>query len=286
MYKYYDEAKRYIDNFITIFVGKTTQNFYRIRIEKFFIDYMGKDHNSQRPMKTITFHDINQFLNDIDKSEREKVNYYAALKSFFEYTYELNITNDVMRGVDAPKVERKSPEYITKEDVEKIKEFILNENNDIKDRLFLGFFLYTGLSRQYIANLRNYQISSESIEYTLHIEKRDQSFCLPIKKELQDLIKEYRMHYDIVNPYEKIFDFDENYFSTKISELSKKCTGKKYTPTHYSNTFIKVALETSNDIYSISRLTLESLATIRKHISNDNNIFNYQKEILKDLFTK
>lgn len=284
MYRYMNEVEKLVEDFIGIFPEKKTKTFYKSRIIKFFNEYMGQTHNVEKPLKAITSHDLNLYLQQVDKSGAEKLNYYNALKGFFQYTYELDITLDALKGVKVPKVQRKLPKYISPCDVEKIEGFIRDPESAIDDRLLLAFFLYTGLSRQFIANLRNFQVYNETKEYSLHITRGDQFFMIPLKKIIHKLIRIKRRDIERVDPYAKLFNIDENYVSSKVSLLSTKITGKPYTPTMFSNTFIKQALDKNIDIYTISRLTLESLLTIEKHLDKNQDIYDVQKSALKEVF--
>lgn len=67
-----------------------------------------------------------------------------------------------MSKVVKPDIKQKKRQIISDEDYYKLKDFIVNNENSINERLTLGLFLFTGLSKQYIANMRNSQILFEN----------------------------------------------------------------------------------------------------------------------------
>lgn len=90
---------------------------------------------------------------------------------------------------------------------------------------------------------------------------------LPLKAELQILLHEYVTALTDDNRFNKVVPYaDQNYLSKYIGNLTKQIIGKKYTPTIISNTFIRKALSNGNYVWEISKLTLESVSTIEKHI--------------------
>ena len=250
MYDYFDEAKNLLGDFIK--PKSKDQHFYYSRIRDFFDEYMGRENNTDKPIKTITPYDINTYLKGLKKSPNEKLNCYSALKKFFEYTYTIDATFDVMKGVAKPPKQDKDSVYISKEHTKRLIEFTKNNNENLNDRLIIGFFLYTGLSRQYISKLTNSNISTQTVEYTLHIKRGKSYTYVPLKNELVDLIKEYWKDMAIVKPNDTFFNYNENYLSTKVAETTIKVVNKRYTPTHFSNTFIKACIENNYDIYVIS----------------------------------
>ncbi|WGU96459.1 hypothetical protein QJQ58_09595 [Paenibacillus dendritiformis] len=153
-----------------------------------------------------------------------------------------------MKGVNKPQVIFKGKKYIDNESINKLKVFVNETTEPFEDRLLVGLFLYSGLSRKYIANLTHYQISFGNRFIALFFEFGDITRCIPLNTNLATLIKSYFESLDIINPYEKIFKLDENYISEKIKILSKNITEKTYTPTDFSNTFIQHALLAGNDI--------------------------------------
>lgn len=286
MYKYQDKAFELVNNYLNTIPNDDSKVFYQNRLKKFFDEFMSQKHNSTKPLNTISFHDVNSFIEELPYSTAEKLNYVNAFAGFFKFAYQTDkLTTDVMKGVNRPIVELKQKKYINKEEITRIKAFISDANQPMEDRLLLGFFLYTGLSRKYIANLTHYQFSYGNSYVSIFFDLGDRTQSIPLNKTLIAIIKEYFDTFSVINPYEKVFKLDEDYISSKVNSLSKRITGKAYTPTDYSNTFIREALSKNKDILTISSLTMETITTIMKHVSVDEQeVIKKQIKTLEGLF--
>ncbi|MDA1695327.1 hypothetical protein ACQKK2_13090 [Bacillus paranthracis] len=259
-------------------IKEESLTFYKSRINKFFLDYMGLQGNKDKPLNAITYFDVDMFLKSLKCSDAEKVNYYSALKRLFEYTYLKGKTNEIISQVTKPVYERKQKEILKEDEYVKLKNFIVDRDKVLNERLILGLFLFTGLSRQYMASLRNNQFEYEKGVYKLVIWKDESEVKLPLKSELQLLIHEYCTATN--NKLDKVVQMPENTISTYIGTLTESIVGRRCTPTILSNTFISKALSDGNFIWEVSKLTLESVTTIEKHIINTNNLMNRQTSIL------
>lgn len=192
-----------------------------------------------------------------------------------------------MSKVVKPDIKQKKRQIISDEDYYKLKDFIVNNENSINERLTLGLFLFTGLSKQYIANMRNSQILFENGIFKLSFIKTGKNgnipkyVIIPIKVELQLVINEYFLRINDSQMNERVLHVEESYLSSYVSSLSEKITGKKYSPKIYSNTFITKALKDGNSIWEVSNLVLESVSNVAKKIDEDSEeLFRRQTIIL------
>lgn len=281
VYKYLMDVENIIEKmFATYNLSEKSEVFYKGRILKFFTEYMGLVVNQNKPLNAITYFDINTYLQNLMCSKAEIVNIYAALKRFFEYSYYKNITKEVMSQVKKPIYIRKSKKTLNNEEYYMLKKFICCKENDINERLILGLFLFTGLSRKYIASLRMNQFLYEDGVYKLVIWKDEDEVKLPLKSELQLIINEYFSNLSINDKLEQVIKMPENSISTYIGNLVKKIINKQYTPTILSNTFISKALSNGNYVWEVSKLTLESVSVIYQHIIDSDNLIYKQTSIL------
>lgn len=282
MYQFYPIVKQLINEMTETYgISGRSLTFYESRINKFFSEYMGLQMNKDKPLNALTYFDVDTFLKNLKCSDAEKVNYYSALKRFFEYTYLKGKTHEVISQVTKPVYERKQKEILKEDEYVKLVNFIVcRNNNNLNERLILGLFLFTGLSRKYIATLRNNQFVYDEGVYKLTIWKDENEVKLPLKSELQLIIQEYCTSLADDNKLDKVMQMDENFISTYIGNLTKTILGKNCTPTILSNTFISKALSNGNYIWEISKLTLESVTTIEQHINDIDNLVNMQTSIL------
>lgn len=270
MYKYNNDVKKCLNNMIDASnnLADTSKDFYERNTMKFFNEYMSLPENKNRPLNAITYFDINSYLEAVPCKNTHKVNIYNSLKKFFEFTYKANITPDIITKANRPNFEKKQIKIISEDDYILLKEFVTNKENNLMERIVLGLFLFTGLSRRYIANMTSSQFVFENGIYKLSIiksnekTKKHQYFILPIKTELQLIINEYMLQMNEKD--KKIITIDENHLSSYISSLTEKITNRKYTPTDFSNTFICNCLKEGNRVWEISHLVLESVSSIAK----------------------
>lgn len=280
MYIQMHEVQEYIDLMISEYGinNRRTQDFYRRIINSFFESYMGQENNKNRPLKAITFFDVNTFLINLDCSDSYKSYQYYALKRYFNFTYLKGYTEEIMGKVEKPSVGKKSEKNAPLDDnsYEKLKQYILDENKPLRERLILGLFLFTGLSRKYIARLLLDDIEYEKGMYRLRVWKEDkeriEEVKLPLKAELQLMIYKYvsqRVEQGAVKS-DKVFVLGEDYFSTLVKELGKEILGdSNLTITSLTKTFIRKVISYDGDIINVSKLILESVSTVAKGLNND-----------------
>ena len=176
MHKCLKEAEKILNEYLDTIAKDTSKKFYETRIMKFFNEHMSLQ---EKPLKAISFYDIDSFIKELKVSNSERLNYYYACKGFFSYTYYNEITVDVMKGVDKPIVQINKATYMDNKDILKFIEFTMDSSQPLIERLLIGFFIYTGLSRQYIAKLTHHQINIDSPQYMLHFDtgKDGRSIC-------------------------------------------------------------------------------------------------------------
>ncbi|OEF95974.1 hypothetical protein [Desulfuribacillus alkaliarsenatis] len=279
MYKFYDEVQELIDELQQTYgIKKSSLVFYKGRINKFFNDYMSQEYKD-KPLNAITYYDINTFINKLPFGDAEKLNHYNSLKRFFDYTYLKKLTPELMSQVTRPEYQRPPKKILSDEEYDKLRDFIVCRDNNIKERLILGLFLFTGLSRMYIGAIVNSQFIYDRGVYKLMI-LQEGEVVLPLKAELQLIVHEYINSLTDDDNLKKVVPYDQNYISTYIGRLTTQILGKKHNPTTLSSTFIRKALSNGNYVWEVSKLTLESIVTIEKHVINSEDIFNRQTSIL------
>lgn len=265
----------------TYHLSESTLGFYTTRVIKFFETYMGRPENENRPQNTITYFDVNTYLVELECSTAEKVNCFQSLKRYFDFTYMANKTLEIMSHVQKPIHVTPTPKYIGNEHYKTLSDFIIGQENELGDRLLIGLFLFTGLSRNYIVQLTNSQFDYQYGLYCLKLWKGEVEYSIPLKAQLQ-LIVDAQVRDANANGQllTKVFDIDCNYMSTRVSDLTHRIVGKRYTPTEFSNTFIKKCLEHGNRVWEVSTLTLESVASIQKHVLTREDLFMQQSAIV------
>ena len=280
MYHYLQDIQNLVNEILDGYDKKRTREFYQSNINQFFNEYMSLSQNASKPLNAITHFDINTYLDGLKYSDADKLNHYRALKRFFSHTYNKGLTNDVMNQVTQPEYLKPPIQIVDEEHYVLLTKFIFDRNNDIKERMALGLFLFTGLSRQYMFQLRNKQFLFDNGVYYLRLWKDEEEIKLPLKAELQILVNAYLINLSDNEINDKVINRSEDYLSTYISGLCEKACGKKYTPTMLSSTFISKAITYGNDIWEVSKLTLEKVSTIENYILDSENLMHKQTAIL------
>ena len=290
MYSYYKEVEKMVKSICEQdkTIKEKSRAFYIRHALKFFKEYMSLPENENKPINAITYYDVNCYLDTLPYSDNHKANVYNSLKKIFKYTYKQGITGDIMNGVAKPEIKKKSAKIIPESDYQLLKNFVLDEQYDLRERLVLWLFMFTGLQRQYIAKMKISQFIFENRVYKLSIiknpenEMRKKYYKLPLKVELQLIISQYLRLFE--NSEEKIVSVDENSLSSYISNITKKITSKSYSPKVFARTFVVKALEEGNRIWEVSNLVLESVGHIAKLIDEDpEKLFLQQSIILSKL---
>lgn len=164
--------------------------------------------------------------------------------------FDINTYLDALRFSDNHKAKKR--QIISDEDYYKLKDFIVNNENSINERLTLGLFLFTGLSKQYIANMRNSQILFKNGIFKLSFIKTGKNgnipkyVFIPIKVELQLVINEYFLRINDSQMNERVLHVEESYLSSYVSSLSEKITEKnillKYIRIHLLQKLLRMAI--------------------------------------------
>jgi len=286
MYEHFDLVQQLLDKMQNVYrIADASMDFYRRHVNNFFRSHMDTDANQSRKLDAITYHEIDEYLADVQCSPAEKVNYYNSFKRFFNFTYRIKATPDIMMQVTKPACTNKNPSYLPETAYEALVSYLSDQTNKIVDRLILGMLIYTGLSRQHIAFMLNEQLVYDKGVYKIKVWNDNEEVLLPLKTELQIIVSEYKVYLSTKTSenveLERIFTAsDDNYLSTFVSTKMQAITGKRYQPTVLSNTFIKKALLNGNRVWEISKLTLKDISTIEKHIGIQSDVERQQIYIL------
>lgn len=265
-----------IANMKKLYSNETWKKFYKPKIEKFFFQY-----KNGAPIERITSYDVTDFLSTFISDSPIQLNYYNALCAFYAFAHEQEKVPNIMQDVKKPIVVKKAPKYINDEDVLKIKDFIFNHDNKLNDRLLLALMLYTGLPRRYIFDLQNGNIKEgTNPKYSIWIVDENGEHRIPISKRIENLVDAYLNATKNASPNCKVFPYSQDeYISTRVTQLTKKITGTSYSPNVIGNTFIRRALTWDPDVYSISNIALKSVSTIEKHLTENSDAALLVKQI-------
>ena len=106
--------------------------------------------------------DIKKFLDDINSTPRTKAHYLTVCNSFYKYLVFMDkIENNPCDGIKAPKLEKKLPNYLTSEEIDKLFNIRLTKPIDYRNKAMLEIIYATGARISEITSLELKQINFE-----------------------------------------------------------------------------------------------------------------------------
>ena len=106
--------------------------------------------------------DIKKFLDDIDSTPRTKAHYLTVFNYFYKYLVFMDkIENNPCDGIKAPKLEKKLPNYLTSEEIDKLFNIRLTKPIDYRNKAMLEIIYATGARISEITSLELKQINFE-----------------------------------------------------------------------------------------------------------------------------
>ena len=147
-------------------------------------------------MLDLTTSDIRNYIQNIEATPNTKAHYLSVFNSFYNYMIfnELLKTNPC-NGIRSPKLEKKLPNYLTVEEIDKLLDIKLTKPIDYRNKAMLEVLFATGTRISELINLKLNQIDfDECIIRVLGKGKKDR--IIPIGNTaleyLSLYIKEYR----------------------------------------------------------------------------------------------
>lgn len=189
----------------------------------------------------------------------------SSLKSYFKYHLrEESLEKTPMAGIVAPKIPKRLPQYVEQKDISTL-------FNDVEfpdtwkgrtDRLLLTIFYNTGMRLAELVNLRENQVSKNSIKV---LGKGNKERVIPMGPELAALIKEY------AEQKPKILENPDTNFLL-VNEKGKKL---------YMKYVYLVVKQYLGDVTTIDKKSPHVLRhTFATHLTNNGADLNAVKELL------
>lgn len=200
-----DEEMRYkMENLIEFFCdalqangkSKHTIKAYRANLKmfrEFFID---------RQINSIHYTDLQVWVNQLDGkglSTGSRAQQIASVKSFFRFLAKMEvITSNPAELLDSPKLETRQPTVISTADANKLLFFARNSGGRdmlwFRDYTILAMFLFTGIRREELTNIRLTDIDLNNGAVLIH-GKGNKQRKVYISKTLHAILSEYVMYY-------------------------------------------------------------------------------------------
>lgn len=172
-------------------LSKNTILSYQDNLNRFEVFLQGK---SIRDIKTRDVEDYLKFNNTM--AEKSRAHYLTVLRNFYQFlVYEDLITHNPCETIKMPKVTKKLPNYLTKEEIDKLLSFPLNNAFDYRNKAMLELLYATGIRVSELVNLKlnNVHLEEDLIRV---LGKGSKERLSPIssvcEKYLRIYIEEYR----------------------------------------------------------------------------------------------
>ncbi len=147
---------------------------------------------NNKDLLKIDTKEIQIFLEkEYEKSSRTKAHYITVLNNFYDFLIKENITKtNPLANIKLPKIEKKLPDYLTIEEVNKLLNFPLNKAYDFRNKAMLELLYATGIRVSELINLRISDIDFTN-DYIRIIGKGSKERIVPFN----DISKKYLILY-------------------------------------------------------------------------------------------
>ncbi len=214
-------------------------------------------------IKSWLVHQINEGLKN--RSVARKI---STLKSFYNFLLrEQLVTINPLNKVQAPKVEKRLPEFVEQNAMENLFDGNLTEKHfentfeGLRDKLMVNLFYATGIRLSELQNIENHSVDFYKKQIKV-LGKRNKERIIPITDEVIELIKQYnnqKSENGFASNYLLLTNKGEHLYAKLIYNtvkkyLSKVTTLSKRSPHVLRHTYATHLLNQGADLNAIKEL--------------------------------
>jgi site-specific recombinase XerD len=193
--------------------------------------------------------------------------YYKSLLVFFRWCIKQGyLATNPVEGIEVPRLEKRLPSNLTKQDALRLLELTYNYPYDYKflrfrNHAIFATFIFAGLRKQELLHLKYADVNLENLTIFVRQGKGNKDRIVPITYTLAQILKRYateRRRLNKTNP--EFFSslrgnigFTVNGL-TKLVEQLRAAFGLHFSVHKLRHTFATLMLEGGCDIYSLSRM--------------------------------
>lgn len=195
------------------------------------------------------------------------INYHKTLSVFFQWCVKEGfMTEDLTKDIEVPKLEKRLPPKLNKQQALRLLEVVYNYPYFYKflryrNHAIFATFVYTGLRKHELLNLKLADVDLENFCIFVRQGKGAKDRMVPVSFRLADILKEYlkeRKRLKKTCPeFFTSLNRDTGFTNTglkRLVEKVKKASGIYFTIHKLRHTFATLMLEGGCDIYSLSRM--------------------------------
>lgn len=195
------------------------------------------------------------------------ITFYMSLSVFFKWCIkEGYMKQDPTLDIEMPKVEKRLPPKLTKQDALKLLEVVYNYPYDYKflrfrNHAIFAMFLFAGLRKNELLHLKCTDVDIENLSIFISQGKGSKDRVVPMSYTLAQTLKRYALDRKRLNKtcpeFFTSLNRNSGYTNSGLKRLvvqMRKASGLKFTIHKLRHTFATLMLEGGVDIYSLSRI--------------------------------
>jgi len=247
--------------------AKLIQQFIESRREglstntiKYYSDYL------KRAIQIVSFnvscHDITMYLKSLKCSAGGKHSYFRVLRTFYNWLYSrksgyhLNVQDNPILDVDAPKVDRKILPSFTPQQVS----YLIEQASCVRDKAIISLFADSGLRLSELASIKLQNIDWQNRLIKVKC-KGNKEGLAPFGKMTEDLLKQWLSTHN----GSKLWDLKFRGVSIMLKRLSAR-TGLPCNAHTFRRTFASILAKRGVDSLHIMRLgRWESIQMVERY---------------------
>jgi site-specific recombinase XerD len=195
------------------------------------------------------------------------ITFQMSLSVFFQWCVKNGyMEKDPTKDIELPKVEKRLPPKLTKQDALKLLEVVYNYPYDYKflrfrNHAIFAMFLFAGLRKNELLHLRCVDVDIENLSIFVRLGKGNKDRVVPMSYTLAQTLKRYALDRKRLNKtcpeFFTSLNRNSGYTDSGLKRLviqMRKASRLKFTIHKLRHSFATLLLEGGVDIYSLSKM--------------------------------
>ena len=190
-----DNINKYLD--YLKYERKLSENTYKSYLDNLYklSEYFNKNKDSIRDTSTFEEDELREFFYKLDLNNKSKAHYLTVINSYYNFLVREKVINkNPVTGIRMPKLDKKLPNYLTVEEVDKLLDIKLTKPNDYRNKAMLELLYGSGLRISELINLKLEQIDFND-ELVRVMGKGKKERIIPLNDYAMKYLKDYVFNY-------------------------------------------------------------------------------------------